>query len=113
MPKVLTIQPHPSDTATIEQTPDELLTWLQGRVGGYIELVCGDGWSVVVNEEGRMQGLPINVVASEMMHRLGRDVGPLLGAAVFVGADDDDDVPDEVIEVAAEFVVFDWQATGE
>lgn len=43
---------------------------LQGFVGGLIELVrLGGGRLMVVNEEGRLKGLPFNLVASLIAKR--------------------------------------------
>jgi hypothetical protein len=43
---------------------------LQGYVGGYIELVrLSDGKVMVVNEEGKLHGLPVNQMASAIYLR--------------------------------------------
>lgn len=43
------------------------LAELQAFVGGYIErVVCPDGREMFVNEEGKLQGLNINVKATEL-----------------------------------------------
>ncbi len=39
---------------------------LQGFVGGYIELVRYFGGQMMVNEDGRPKGLPVNIRASEL-----------------------------------------------
>lgn len=46
---------------------DFSLTELQAVVGGFIEVVhLSDGRLMVVNEEGKLDGLPINEKASEL-----------------------------------------------
>lgn len=53
------------------ETIEMSLKTLQGLVGGYIEdHKTGAGWTVVVNEEGSMQGLPANLRAVEILNRL-------------------------------------------
>ena len=40
---------------------------LQGFVGGYIEIVTTlRGNKLVVNEEGKLNGLPVNIIATEI-----------------------------------------------
>ncbi len=63
---------------------------LQQLVGGYIEAVSGDDWTLYLNEEGKLQGLPVNRTATLFLNELipgfaQRDV--LVGTVVFVGAD--------------------------
>lgn len=89
---------------------------LQALVGGYIEGVYGryvdkmgnvSRWSAYCNEEGKLDGLALNNIATNLACHLGwsgcgEDV--LCGPVVFIGgADengDDIDVPDFVIQVA-------------
>lgn len=57
---------------TIEVNPkngtDYSLEELQGFVGGYIEIVrMDDEHFMVVNEEGKVYGLPINMTASMLI----------------------------------------------
>lgn len=59
---------------TIEVKPkngtDYSLEELQGFVGGYIEIVrMDDEHFMVVNEEGKVYGLPINMTASMLIMR--------------------------------------------
>jgi hypothetical protein len=50
------------------------LAELQALVGGYIEMVfLNDGRIMVVNEEGKIDGLPVNVRATEIIRRCGRE----------------------------------------
>lgn len=48
------------------------LETFQGIVGGYIEMmtVVNNGIAMYINEEGRMNGMPLNTVASAIAHRL-------------------------------------------
>lgn len=56
-----TVQPHSAKSFTLDE--------LQGFVGGNIELIPGTGRahhpSAYCNEEGRLDGLPVNAKASE------------------------------------------------
>lgn len=55
---------HPD--RTMEEKPvTTKLAELQSLVGGYIEFVrFDDGSAMIVNEEGRLRGLPVNPIAS-------------------------------------------------
>lgn len=61
---------------------------LQAAVGGYIEIIPIDRTTLlIVNEEGRLHGLPRNSQASDLMHQLKFDpTGGLgvLGDAVLI-----------------------------
>jgi len=68
---------------------ENTLATLQGLVGGYIQMVAngvkiGDETFVgfVCNEEGKLQGLPVNVNATKMWRHNGGDV--LCGDVVFL-----------------------------
>ena len=53
-------------------------------VGGYIEYVyVTDGVHAYCNEEGKLQGLPVNIEATRLAGRLGVDI--LCGTVVFLG----------------------------
>ena len=73
---------------------DNKLSALQDAVGGPIEVLTFPGGAVVINEEGRLMGLPNNFklklpyAASEM----------IVGPALFLGVEDDEfcDVKREV-----------------
>jgi hypothetical protein len=46
---------------------DTSLKSLQGAVGGYIEIVnAQNGKLIVVDEEGKLKGKPVNVVATKL-----------------------------------------------
>lgn len=81
------------------------LKWLQEQVGGYIEFVdLGTAGSLVVNEEGKIHGLPRNRLATWLASpRLwGGDY--IAGPAVLVGPTDAEgnttDATSELIQVA-------------
>ena len=57
---------------------DNTLKALQAEVGGYIEAISLDGMAFIVNEEGKLRGLPENF-------RFGNDV--LVGTVLLVGTD--------------------------
>lgn len=86
------------------------LRTLQTLVGGPIQEVfpsTGDllGWHAYVNEEGKLEGLPVNDFATVTAERLGWTPLPgdfLCGTAVFLGDSahgEEGDLPSEVIEV--------------
>ena len=52
---------------------------LQKTVGGYIEPVSFDGWVILCNENGKLEGLPVNM-------RLG-NVDVLVGTIVVLGTE--------------------------
>lgn len=57
------------------------LAFLQGIVGGYIEAVTvtENGYTLFVNEEGALRGLPVNEVATGLART------PVVGDAVLAG----------------------------
>ena len=71
------------ETIEIENT----LKALQAEVGGYIEAIPLDGMAFIVNEEGKLRGMPENF-------RFGNDV--LVGTVLLIGTDGEEfcDVPD-------------------
>ena len=80
----LIVRPDGSQEAPTEKLD---LKTLQDYVGGWIEIVPVRtmGFSyVVVNEEGRINGLPLNQTASTLAGR------ELVGVAVFCGKDEID-----------------------
>ena len=71
---------HPGQPA-VSQEVENSLKALQNLVGGYIETVSlPHGICMIVNEEGKLQGLQPNF-------RLDHDL--IVGTAVFVGVDGD------------------------
>lgn len=62
---------------------------LQDAVGGFIELVTLNGFSMYVNEEGKLNNLIINNIATAMVQKHGfGDI--IVGPAVFFGSINDD-----------------------
>lgn len=52
---------------TVTSIPNKGLGSLQEAVGGYVEAVgCGDTHAAYLNEEGKLIGLPVNVVATRV-----------------------------------------------
>ena len=97
----------PEGTATVEDIKPDL-DGLQALVGGYIEAAPTKGdVTVYVNEEGKIHGLPINAVATDLYYKLapfmeGHDI--LVGTVVILGPVDDEGyetaVPDSVLALA-------------
>lgn len=74
-------------TFTTQTIEGDVLSGLQSIVGGYIQIIPGprDDVDFVVNEEGLVEGLPLNTKASV-------SVGyPLLGNVAVIGAEITDD----------------------
>ncbi len=106
--KALVITPDfEVEVAMLGREESSLLGALQKTVGGYIEAVSpaeGD-WVLYCNEEGKLQGLPVNNLATRLINELmpgfaQHDV--LVGTVVFVGSTasgGSTDVPAEVITV--------------
>lgn len=91
---------------TVHIAPD--LATLQRLVGGPLEAVSGDGWHAYLNQEGKFDGLPLNVVATALLF-LGVATGQQLGITtdwvagdVLVLGDDPDgdegDAPADLIQ---------------
>lgn len=79
------------------------LATLQGLVGGLIEVIEGPGWHGYCNEEGKIDGLPFNQLATEIATVFGwYGAGDLLhGDVVFFGeyeSTEDRDVLEDVPE---------------
>ena len=83
---------------------------LQETVGGPIEVIVGDGWCGYCNEEGKLERLPVNDVATLLAGRhgwIGAGFDVLVGDVIFTGsvattedADIYDDVPEWLIDEA-------------
>lgn len=102
--RVLIVRDRGCESRTIDQD----LETLQSLVGGYIEAVnFGPGVVALLNEDGKMLGLPTNNRATRWA--IARNIGLrpgdyIVGTMVIVGAVDADgdftDVPDDVLELA-------------
>ena len=71
------IRKRPGEAPEIIEVENTLKA-LQAEVGGYIETIPLDGMAFIVNEEGKLRGLPENF-------RFGNDV--LVGTVLLVGTD--------------------------
>lgn len=79
------------------------LEWLQDQVGGYIETTptCLSGLVMVVNEEGKLMGLPFNDTATDFARGL---YDSIVGNALIMRADVPDMLPldfEDLAKVAA------------
>ena len=72
--------------SALDLPQENQLAHLQKAVGGYIEVVPSkqNGYSIVLNEEGKLQNLPINYKAT-MLHWHTSD--PLCGDVVIIRTD--------------------------
>ena len=76
--KIRVLVKEPGKEAELREMPNTLKA-LQSAVGGYIETVTfAEDCTLVVNEEGKLKGLPMNF-------RIFGDV--IVGTALFVGVD--------------------------
>lgn len=74
------------------------LTTLQGLVDGYIEVIsAGGGIALIVNEEGKIYGLPVNF-------KIGNDA--IVGNAVFVAYGNDGEFTDLSEDQTAAVIKF-------
>ncbi len=72
-------------------TADEqhALRQLQGLVGGYIEgVTLRNGHMLYINEEGKLKGLPVNDVATDLARDVLSPWDVIVGDAVLVGPPD-------------------------
>ena len=106
MIKALTIR---TDGTFSAGTIDGKLKSLQTIVGGYIESVGSRDVTIFINEEGKLEGLPINHLATVLWwvvcpHMAGQDV--LLGDVVVLGPvdanGDETSVTEDTLWVLAE-----------
>lgn len=84
--KILLVTPdYEVEVRTID-TSD--LPEFQRLVGGYIEAIYSEHFTAFINEEGRLNDLPPNALASVLAFRFGWQraaAEPLLGSVVFLG----------------------------
>jgi len=105
--KVLVIEAEMASIFHIDVT----LEWLQATVGGYIEVFSSGNshsdWHGYCNEEGKIQALRPNTVATKFAHKLGWPRGDILvGNVIFLGNGldgDEADVPEWLIEEFTKF----------
>ena len=80
--RILVIIKNPGEEPRVEPSFDNTLEALQAAVGGYIETItlCCD-FCLVINEEGRLKGLPYNTTVCGL---------PIVGPIVAVGVKGDE-----------------------
>ena len=91
---------------TVQDCNLESLQQIQSAVGGWIELIrVGKLGSGFVNEEGKLKGLPINVLATLIWHKARPTTKGdfLVGDVVFCG---DEDQKGNTQDIKNEFVSF-------
>ncbi len=86
--KALTITPDGTITE-LALTEGNSLAELQGAVGGYIEVLSlNERTAMVINEEGKIYGLPANDVATRLTQHYAIGLDPrdqINGTAVLIG----------------------------
>lgn len=80
------------DKDTEDYTPKNRATFeleeMQEIVGGYIEIIrLNDGRIIVVNEEGLLQGLPVNIEATNILRRDHSTTQYIVGNAIVCDSD--------------------------
>jgi hypothetical protein len=82
------------DAVTLVSNDDEFVGYktLSDAVGGMIEAVSlPSGMTLWVNEEGKLNGLPVNRVATELLTReFGQKFDIIVGNAIITGGADDE-----------------------
>jgi hypothetical protein len=71
---------------------EQELKSLQNAVGGYVQVIeLEDDFTMWVNEEGKLLGLPVNEIATVIWEvRFGLDTDIICGDVVFTGGMDED-----------------------
>jgi hypothetical protein len=86
----------------------EGLQEIQRAVGGYIEAIeAGSIGSGFVNEEGKIKGLPDNIIATAVWHRankLTKFSDYLVGDVLFCGLPDDEGNSQDISQEFSEFI---------
>jgi hypothetical protein len=86
----------------------EGLSEIQRAVGGYIEAIkAGSIGSGFVNEEGKLKGLPDNVIATAVWHRankIHKFSDYLVGDVLFCGLPDDEGNSQDITEDFSAFI---------
>lgn len=72
-----------------EEVTDTSLKSLQSLVGGYIEIVpTNDGRLMVVDEEGKLKGKPVNMKATTLTRGIVADSDLIVGDVVVANEDE-------------------------
>lgn len=115
---------HPDGEADLQKITGDLDT-LSGIVGGYIEAFSPmtdehGAWRGYCNEEGKIEGLPMNIPATMFCAQLGwggyASGDFLVGSVVLLGMDaagNEADVPQQVIDAALEATERTEEGKGE
>ncbi len=83
-PVVLVVQPDGTAwTQRIGLDESRQLEAMQALVGGWIEGVQGDGFTVICNEEGKLEGLPPNPLATQVTRDRTFFADTLVGTVLF------------------------------
>lgn len=72
----------------VRTVDSEDLKVFQQLVGGFIEAIYSDRFTAFINEEGRLEDLPANALASVLAARFGwmrAATEPLVGPVIFLG----------------------------
>lgn len=91
---------------------------LQGAVGGYIEAVgLPDGSTMFLNEEGKLNGLPVNEVATALAREMIQKDDWIAGDVALVGPTDDEgestSLPPQVLQGVAVIAMLLYGLGGE
>ena len=80
-----------NEIALASVDPDNLLKDLQNAVGGWIEAVnLTDNITMWINEEGKLNNLPLNVTATLLYHTVYGPYDLIVGNVILTGGPDDD-----------------------
>lgn len=62
------------------------LQTMQEAVGGYIEYVSmGEAWKLIINEEGKVDGLDVNPIATALFQAVHGPTDVIVGPAIICG----------------------------
>lgn len=61
---------------------------LQSAVGGWVERVRFDSFDLWCNEDGKMIGLPVNSIATQILHEAFGPVDNIVGDVIYTGVPD-------------------------
>lgn len=84
---------HTDNRVEVEQDTNEFVSYatLSNAVGGYIEAVSlPNGLTLWVNEEGKLNGLPVNEYATRLFTSAFGAVDIIVGNAIVTGGADDE-----------------------
>jgi len=71
---------------SLDTIENSLENW-QEAVGGYVERIpTFNGHSMLVNEDGKLKRLPMNLIMSLLGEKLG--VGPIVGNVIYIRDED-------------------------